>query len=245
MQIEGGVPVVMPAPGGPKPDQPPAEIQPKPDGVEGEAAQAKKPEVAGKKPEEKPTVITRPEKPPEPPDPRELDVRPDPEGKVRFSFRGQAWPDVLNWLAMVSGMSLDWQELPADYLNLITHRSYTLPEARDLINRHLLARGFTMLVKDDVLSVVKLDKIDPALVPRVSPEELADLLPHQYVKTCFPLDWLIADTAVEELKPMLSPHGKLTALSTTNRVEAMDAAANLREVYAVLQAEQSGGSQDR
>ncbi len=245
LQTEGGPVQVMPVPGGPKPDQPPVETKEKPEGPEGEEGKAKKPEGAEKKPEEKPKTVQRPEKPAEPPDPRELDVRPDPDGKVRFRFRGQAWPDVLDWLAMVSGMSLDWQELPADYLNLMTHRSYTLPEARDLINRHLMARGFTMLIKEDVLSVVKLEKIDPALVPRVSPEELADLLPHQYVKTSFALDWLIAETAVDELKPMLSPHGKLTALSTTNRLEAMDAAANLRELYAVLQAEQSSVSQDR
>ena len=38
---------------------------------------------------------------------------------------------------------------------------------------------------------------------------------------------------------MLSPNGKLTALKATNRIEAMDAVANLREIHALLAAEQS------
>jgi len=148
-------------------------------------------------------------------------------------------------LATVSGMSLDWQELPGDYLNLITQHSYTLEEARDLINRHLLARGYTLLVINEVLTVAKTENINAALVPRVEPDQLAGRMPHEYAKVSFPLEWMIAETAVEELKPMLSPNGKLTALKTTNRLEALDAVANLRELYAVLKSEQSTTSQER
>ena len=55
---------------------------------------------------------------------------------------------------------------------------------------------------------------------------------------------LVAETAVDELKPMLSPNGKLTPLTETNRLEAMDAVTNLRDIYAVLKEQQSAG-QDR
>ena len=102
----------------------------------------------------------------------ELKVRPDEKGRVRFNFNGQPWPAVLEWLAQISGMSLDWQELPGDYLNLTTQRSYTIEEARDLINRHLLARGFTLLCQGELLTVANIKKLDPSLVPRVEPREL-------------------------------------------------------------------------
>ena len=114
-------------------------------------------------------------------------------------------------------MSLDWQELPGDYLNLVTQRDYTVPESRDLINRHLLARGYTMLEHGEVLSVVKIDKLNPGLVPRVEPEDLANHLPHEYVKVSFPLDWIISDKAVEELKPMLSPNADHTTQEHKSR----------------------------
>ncbi|HND50904.1 MAG TPA: secretin N-terminal domain-containing protein, partial [Pirellulaceae bacterium] len=217
------------APGQPAPGQPPA-AQPNlpPEYPPGEAPN-----------------IQRPVAPPAPADRAELNVRIDKNGKVRFHFRGQPWPDVLNWLAEISGMSLDWQEMPGDYLNLATQRSYTVAEAHDLINRHLLARGFTLLEDDEVLNVVNLKKLDPALVPRVEPHELLKRRPHEFVKVSFELDSLVAESAVEELKPMLSPNGRLTSLKATNRLEAMDAVVNLRALYKVLGDEQSEEGQER
>jgi hypothetical protein len=123
--MPGGQPV---RPARPGPSQPPGPSDEKGKKGEAPAAEAAK-------------TVARPDKPPLPPDPRELKVTPDPHGKIRFNFHGQPWADVLEWLARVSAMSLDWQELPADCLNLVTQREYTVPEARDLINRHLLARA--------------------------------------------------------------------------------------------------------
>ena len=152
---------------------------------------------------------------------------------------------MLDWLARITGMSLDWQELPGDYLNLTTQRGYSIEEAKDLVNRHLLARGFTLLENGEVLSVVSIAKLNPGMVPRIEPAELLTKPPHAFVKVSFPLDWLMATMAVDELQPMLSPNGRLKALQTTNRLEAMDAVVNLREIYAVLQQEQSDTGQER
>ena len=174
-----------------------------------------------------------------------MKTKPDEQGRVRFSFTGQSWPDVLQWLADISSMSLDWQELPGDYLNLTTKNSYSVDQTRDLINRHLLARGYTLLQHGEVLSVVKTEKLNPGMVPRVEPNDLQNRSPHEFAKVSFTLDWLMADEAVEELKPMLSPNGKLTALTATNRLEAMDAVVNLQEIHRLLTEEQSPVGQDR
>jgi type II secretory pathway component GspD/PulD (secretin) len=197
------------------------------------------------KPDASTKPIVRAAKPPTPPKPEELKVRPDQAGRVRLQFNGQPWPAVLEWLAKISEMSLDWQELPGDYLNLTTQRSYTVAEVRDLINRHLLARGFTLLREGEVLTVANIKKLDPSLVPRLEPEELARRDPHEFAKVSFPLLCLAAETAVDELKPMLSPNGKLAPLAESNRLEAMDAVANLRDIYAVLKEQQSAAGQDR
>jgi type II secretory pathway component GspD/PulD (secretin) len=189
--------------------------------------------------------IQRPAKPPKPPDPKELKVRPGKDGTVSFNFRGQPWPAVLEWLADISGMSLDWQELPGDYINLATQRSYTVKEARDLVNRHLLVRGYTLLIQGEVLSVVNIKKLNPALVPRIEPEELARRDAHEFVRVSFPLDWMLAESAAEELKPYLSPNGKMTPLRATNRLEVMDTVSNLRDVDRLVKAEQSSQGQER
>ena len=63
-----------------------------------------------KKEEDKaPDTIKRPTKPPRVPDPREFDVKPDENARLKFKFHGQPWPDVLQWLALIGGYSLDWQ----------------------------------------------------------------------------------------------------------------------------------------
>ncbi len=211
-----------------KPGQPPG----KP-GEPGKAAEGPKP-------------VQRPTKPETPPNPEELKVRPDAQGKiVKFSFNGQPWLGVLEWLANISNMSLDWQELPGDYLNLTTRQSYTVREVRDLINSRLLPRGYTLLCRGEQLTVADIKKLDPSMVPRVEPKDLAGHDPYEFVKVSFALDWLLADKAVTELKPMLSPNAKINALADVNRIEVMDSVANLREVYALLKSEQSAESQQR
>jgi type II secretory pathway component GspD/PulD (secretin) len=170
----------------------------------------------------------------------------DAPQRVRFSFSEEEWLGVLQWFADAAGANLDWQELPDDKFNLTTQREYSITEAHDVINLHLLARGFTLLSRGDVLFLVKLDEnLNPALIPRVTPEELDSRGRYEYCKVSFSLDWMLAETAVEELRPMLSPYGKITPFSTTNRVEAMDAAINLREVRDLLAREQSDNSQER
>ncbi|MEX2288429.1 MAG: secretin N-terminal domain-containing protein [Planctomycetaceae bacterium] len=198
--------------------------------------------------DKKPPVETvkRPDKPEGKANPEELKaLKPDKDGKIRFNFKGQQWVDVLNWLADISEMQLDWQEVPGKTVDLTTRQSYTIDEARDTINRMLRDRGFTLVRKDEVLSVVNLASLDPGVLPRVQPEELKDRDANEFVKVSFQLDTLLAEKAVEELKPMCSPHGKLTALKTTNRLEAVDAVANLREIYRLLEQEQSQTGQER
>ncbi len=152
---------------------------------------------------------------------------------------------MLSWIADASELSFQWQELPGDALNLTTTRSYTLEEARDLLNRLLLSRGYTMLVHGEILSVTKLSELKSSLVPRVKPESLVTLPDHSLVKVSFNLDWLIAEEAVEELQPMLTNAGKISKLSRTNRLEVIDTAISLREIWQILEDEQSDTGQEQ
>ena len=145
----------------------------------------------------------------------------------------------MQWLADASNLSLDWQELPPDYVNLVTDKRYTLTEARDLFNRQLLARGYTMVLQGQVLSVFKIDKLEPSLLPRIEDEaELLDLPAHDFVKITFELpDKLKADQVAKDIKPLLSPHAKIQPLLSTNRLLVIGAVANLRGVSRLLNAE--------
>jgi len=196
-----------------------------------------------KKPEE-PKTVKRPTEPTTPPNPEELKVAPDESGRVQFSFRGQPWKDVLQWYADVAGYSFDWQELPDGFVNITTQRKYTLPETRDLLNRHLLSRGFTMLLQGEVLTAVKISQLDASLVPRLEADDLEDYLPHDFGRVRFQLPLEIDPTKVaEDAKVLLSPHAKVLPLLATRRLLVIDAVANLRDVRDLLYAEQSAASQ--
>lgn len=169
-----------------------------------------------------------------------IPVEPDENGHVKFNFHGTPWPVVLDWLARYSRLNFDWQELPGDYLNLRTQQAYSAIEARDILNRHLLSRGYTLLQHGELLTAAKVQGLNPGLVPRVEPEDLPQRMPHEYVKVSLPLDWILADEAVEQLKPMLSSNGQLHAITSVNRLEAMDVAINLQEISRLLSEEQQG-----
>lgn len=217
-------------------------------GEAGQPAEGEKKPEGEEKPKEKsdepkaPAATTRPAEAPEPADPAELEVRPDDDGRVEFGFRNQAWPALMEWLAEISEMPLDWQELPGDFVNLASPGRYTVEETRDLLNRHLLARGYTMLQLDGGLTVVKTEGINPAMVPRVEPAALATLPAYSFVRTSLDCGWLLAPKLAEELKPMISGNGKLVALEQTNRIEAMDAAINLKQIADLMNQEQSAQS---
>jgi len=218
-----------------KPAQTPAEKK-------AEGGEKKKPDDKEKKGEGDkgtPETVTRPKIPESPPDPTELENRPNAAGKVRLNFTGQPWPDVLEWLKVVSNLTLDWQELPGGYLNLVTHREYTVPEARSLINRHLLSRGYTIVINGEVMTVEKVATLNPAVVPRVTSTQLDERDSYEFVKVSFKLEGMLAEDAAEEFKPMLSENGKLTPLSSSNWLEAMDAAINLRDIRDAVLAQQT------
>jgi hypothetical protein len=126
VQMQDGQPVVVT----PGESTPPPTADAKPE----EAKEAKK-EGDAKEKEADATTVKRPKEPPEPPNKREFDVRPDEDGMIQFQFRNQGWPEIMKWLAEVSNMSLDWQELPADFLSIATQGKASLEETRDSINR--------------------------------------------------------------------------------------------------------------
>src|SRR6185295_8570157 len=130
--------------------------------------------------------------------PAELKVKPDEKGNVSFSFKGQPWQGVLEWLADVSHLSLDWQEVPAGYLDLTTRRKYSLDEARDLINSILLSKGYTLLRNGEVLIVSSIKNLDVSLVPIVAPSQLNERGTFELVRTFFDLERLQAEPLVEE-----------------------------------------------
>ncbi|QDV46576.1 Bacterial type II/III secretion system short domain protein [Stieleria neptunia] len=228
--------------GGPTPGNPNAKPGEKPEPGKSDA----KPGDGDKKaePPPEPKIIRRGDQKSGEADPEELKATVGPDGKVAFQFRNQPWVELVQWLAEIADQPLDWQELPADRVNLRSPGRYTVAETKDLFNRHLLARGYTLLEMPGGITVAKTEGINAAMVPRVDLDELDEMMPHTFVRASLELGWLSSEKMAEELKPMISSNGRLTALTTTNRIEAMDAAINLRQVVELLEQERNQSSRE-
>ena len=164
-------------------------------------------------------------------DPNRVRLQPDANGLVQFNYSGHPWAEVLQEFADAAKFSFDWQELPADNLNLVTQKKYNLLQARDLLNRHLLAHGFTLVVQGEVLTAVKISNLDPSLVPRVEADELEDYSPHDFVRVRFALPQSMEPAkAKDDVQVLLSPNAKVTPLLNSKRLLVIDTVANLRGV---------------
>ena len=195
----------------------------------------------GKKAEEKKSdTIKRSDRPKKDADPKELEAKPT-DGKLVLNFQGHPWPAMIDWYSRVTGREIEWQELPNREVNLRTQNAMTMEQTGDLLNRLLLAQGFTMLDDGDFMQIVKTEGINPAFVPRVDSRQLGSLPAHGFVRTSFMLYRFKADEIVKELEAMKSKHGKLTPMTAANRIEAMDMVRNLRDIYRALDEEETSG----
>ncbi len=225
--------------GGPRVRQAPpqAQPQPQPEEKKEEKKDEKKDE---KKKEEEVKTFKRPTDASVRLDPNRVRLQPDKNGMVQFNYNGQPWVDVLQEFADAAKMTFDYQELPADQLNLITQKKYNLQQARDLLNSRLLARGFTLVTQGELLSAVKVDKLDPSLVPRVEVDDLEDHMAHDIVRVRFDLpDSIEPAKAKDEVKVLLSPNAKITPLLSTKRLLVIDTVNNLTSVRDLFYAEQT------
>ncbi|MCH8243711.1 MAG: hypothetical protein IH897_14040, partial [Planctomycetes bacterium] len=100
-------------------------------------------------------------------------------------------------------------------------------------------------LQGELLTAVRIDKLDPSLVPRVEPDDLEDYSPYDFVRVRFSLPLTMDPTkAAEDVKVLLSPNAKVTPLLATKRLLVIDAVANLRSVRDLIYAEQTAAMSD-
>lgn len=160
-----------------------------------------------------------------------------PEPLLRFNFRFQRWVDVLEEVARQAGLSLVLDAPPPGTLNYSDDKEYTPTEAIDLLNSVLLTKGFTLIRRDRMLVCVSTEAgIPENLVPRVTLDELDYRGKFELVAVMIPLEGRAAATVSEEIKPLLSPLGKVVPLPATSQLLITDSAGNLRSIRTLIKA---------
>src|SRR5260370_652844 len=108
-----------------------------------------------------------------------------PERKIAFEMRDKPWigekGSVLEWLSDHAGMPVSTSSAkPTGTLTYINPtengapKQYTLPEIIDILNDELLKQNMILIRRAKTFTIEPADKtIDPPILPRVTPEQLA------------------------------------------------------------------------
>src|SRR5262245_12406077 len=95
--------------------------------------------------------------------------------RLTVSIQNQPWKKVLEWLADQTRLPIVSTQIPAGTFTCVSTAGvpYTLPEVIDLVNEGLMAVKFRLQRGPASFMLLAADeRIDPALVPTVRPEDL-------------------------------------------------------------------------
>jgi type II secretory pathway component GspD/PulD (secretin) len=169
-----------------------------------------------------------------------------PDKKITFEMRDKPWSggpgSVLEWLSDQAGMPVSTSSAkPTGTLTFISPRvdgvpkQYSLPEVIDILNDELLKQNLILVRRAKTFTVEGADKpIDPAALPRVTPNELEQYGNTEMVSVVFPLKALVADVFAKEVEGMLGPFGKVQSLEHANKLVVQDTAGNLKRIREII-----------
>ncbi len=187
-----------------------------------------------------PEVRAQPPNKPEPPKSDKAADKPDApkaeEKTFEFDMRDKKWAEVFERYSEISGREVVAPNTPAGSFTFIPPKGkrYTLTEIRDIINEGLLAKHWLLIQGPWNCVLVPADeKVDLQLVPRVKPEELANLGKYDLVRVVVPLTKIKAKD-VQEVRKLMGAFGTVTILESLNQAILLDTAGNLREIMQTI-----------
>lgn len=159
--------------------------------------------------------------------------------KLAFNFQYAPWTEVLELFASTADLTLDLKDTPSGTFTYRDSRSYTPTQALDVLNGYLLPRGYLLVRRDRFLVCLSIagDSIPPNLAPQISVAELAERGKNELVSVVIPVQGLQADQVIAEVRELLGPQGKASALKNTNSIVVTDLASHVRRIHALLMSE--------
>lgn len=157
------------------------------------------------------------------------------EAKLSFNFRYAAWADVLKLFADVNDLTLDLNDVPPGTFNYYDDRQYSMTEALDVINGYLYQKGYILVRRDRFLVCLNLDNpIPPNVIPNITEDELPNRGKNELLSLIIPLEGLDAEKMAGEVKDLLGPQGKASAMKSTNSLVLTDIGSYLQRVSKLL-----------
>ncbi len=158
------------------------------------------------------------------------------EKRIAFAMDGKPWDAVFKWLANETGKEVVANFKPTGTFTFIgpDKKTYTLPQVIDIINGGLLSASqtqkFYLVNGEQTFTLVPADeKVDPALLPKVTTATLAEHGDTELVQMILPLTSLNAEDLAPRLSAIMGPFHESVAMPG-NRLVLQDTVRNLKRV---------------
>ena len=120
-----------------------------------------------------------------------------------------------------------------------TRRSYTPEEALDLLNLHLMMKGFMLVKRDKLLKLFDVENDGPIpqeFVPEVPAETLAKRGEFELVKVQFQLSVWTPEAAETDIRKVLGPYGSIVTLGSARQIIVADLGGKMRMIKRMIDA---------
>ena len=178
-----------------------------------------------------------------------------PDDGLLLNFNAAPWKEVLGWLAREAELSLQLDQIPqGSFTYRDPYKKYTLSEAMDIMNGLLLSKGFTLMKKQRVLTVLDLELApgETAEIKKALIRDVADLVDlkdldsrgaNEIVKCVFSFERLKVEDIEREIKLLIGPHGSVVPLTTSGQLLVTETGGKLRIIRDMIEkAENPEGS---
>ena len=158
-----------------------------------------------------------------------------PASSLRFQFREQPWAEVLDWFSRQEGLTLVMNQVPPGTFTYTDTRSYSASEAIDLLNSVLLTRGFTLVRREKMLTLMQLSNTIPTdLIPRVPLDQLASRGRFELVSVLFSLGNRPVDAVINEVQPYLGSFGRAIPLPQSKQLLVIETAGKMETINVLI-----------
>jgi type II secretory pathway component GspD/PulD (secretin) len=162
------------------------------------------------------------------------------DGKFKgIKFEFTPWKNVLEYFAKQGGYSFATDKWPSGTLNYSDNREYTAEQVIDVLNMHLMTKGFILVKREKLLrlfDVANDGPVPPEFVPEIAPEDLANHGDFELVTVTFQLDKWPPTEAETEIRKRLGPYGSITVLTTARQLVVTELGNKLRWIKKTIDA---------
>jgi len=159
--------------------------------------------------------------------------------KLMLNLEGLEWEQLLEIIAQRTGRTLNYVgKKPTGPAYYKSTEELPINDVIDVLNQMLIPKGSILQRKYNFLNVLDFNsnQIPPQYIDTVSLAELPKKAKTEIVRVIFTPNKLVSSTLATDFKEFVAPVGTITAISTTNSLNITGTADSVRQVIAMISA---------